>query len=181
MKTAFIAAAPTALFIACFASSFIHPWGNPRSGVDPKAPLLRGTETPTKVERVFETKCAACHSEKTAWPGYSRFAPASWLIERDVIEGRAHLNMSRWRTIRQRHALICFRGSLRKREADRCRFGNIWCFIPRRSSLRRSSSLFMTGRNRNVSKSASNWPARKSTTDQLCTNPGIFSNERRHD
>jgi cytochrome c len=96
MKTAFIAAAPTALFVACFASSFIHPWGNPRSGVDPKASLLRGTEMPTNVERVFETKCSACHSEKTAWPGYSRFAPASWLIERDVIEGRAHLNMSRW-------------------------------------------------------------------------------------
>ena len=96
MKTAYIAAAPAALFIACFGSSFIHPWGNPRSGVDPNAPLLRGSEMPTNIERVFETKCADCHSERTKWPGDSRFAPASWLIEHDVIEGRAHLNMSRW-------------------------------------------------------------------------------------
>ena len=98
MKPAYIAGAAAGLFIACFASSFVHPWANPRSGADPKAPLLRGSDLPTNVERVLETKCADCHSEKTMWPTYSRLAPVSWLIERDVIEGRAHLNMSQWQT-----------------------------------------------------------------------------------
>jgi cytochrome c len=33
----------------------------------------------------------------THYPAYSRLAPASWLIERDVLEGRQHMDMSQWR------------------------------------------------------------------------------------
>lgn len=40
--------------------------------------------------------CFDCHSNETEWPAYSRVAPVSWLIHRDVSEGRAVLNFSEW-------------------------------------------------------------------------------------
>ena len=40
--------------------------------------------------------CFDCHSNETAWPAYSRIAPISWLIQREVAEGRAALNFSEW-------------------------------------------------------------------------------------
>jgi len=30
------------------------------------------------------------------WPWYSNIAPISWLLQRDVDEGREHLNFSEW-------------------------------------------------------------------------------------
>jgi len=41
--------------------------------------------------------CFDCHSNQTVWPWYSNIAPASWLIQRDVDEGREHLNFSTWK------------------------------------------------------------------------------------
>jgi hypothetical protein len=38
--------------------------------------------------------CFDCHSNETVWPWYSNIAPASWLIYRDVAEGREHFNFS---------------------------------------------------------------------------------------
>jgi len=40
--------------------------------------------------------CADCHSYDTKWRWYSNIAPASWLVERDVDEGRSSLNFSMW-------------------------------------------------------------------------------------
>lgn len=40
--------------------------------------------------------CFDCHSNQTNWPWYSNIAPASWLIQHDVDEGRAALNWSEW-------------------------------------------------------------------------------------
>lgn len=40
--------------------------------------------------------CFDCHSNETEWPAYSRVAPVSWLIQRDVSNGRAVLNFSEW-------------------------------------------------------------------------------------
>jgi mono/diheme cytochrome c family protein len=40
--------------------------------------------------------CYNCHSNETAWPWYSSIAPVSWLTQRDVNHGRAHLNFSEW-------------------------------------------------------------------------------------
>ena len=47
--------------------------------------------------------CFDCHSNETHWPWYAHVAPASWLLQSDVEEGREHLNFSEFdRT--QRHA-----------------------------------------------------------------------------
>jgi hypothetical protein len=40
--------------------------------------------------------CFDCHSNETIWPWYSNVAPMSWLVYRDVIEGRRRLNFSNW-------------------------------------------------------------------------------------
>jgi Haem-binding domain len=40
--------------------------------------------------------CFDCHSNETVWPWYSNIAPVSWLIYRDVSEGREHFNFSEW-------------------------------------------------------------------------------------
>jgi mono/diheme cytochrome c family protein len=40
--------------------------------------------------------CFDCHSNETFWPWYSNVAPVSWLVQRDVDEGRDALNFSDW-------------------------------------------------------------------------------------
>ncbi|MBK9974986.1 MAG: heme-binding domain-containing protein [Planctomycetes bacterium] len=40
--------------------------------------------------------CFDCHSNETEWPWYSHVAPVSWLVQRDVNEGRSELNFSEW-------------------------------------------------------------------------------------
>ena len=40
--------------------------------------------------------CFDCHSNETEWPAYANLAPASWLVQHDVNEGRAALNFSEW-------------------------------------------------------------------------------------
>ncbi|WP_322508049.1 heme-binding domain-containing protein [Anaerolinea sp.] len=54
-------------------------------------------DTP-QTRELFMRACGDCHSNETAWPWYSRIAPASWLIARDVREGREKLNVSEWGT-----------------------------------------------------------------------------------
>lgn len=77
--------------------AFVHPFGNPRvepaHGLDT---LLRGAKMSTEAKTVLVSKCADCHSSETRWPVYARVAPGSWLIERDIIEARKKMDLSRW-------------------------------------------------------------------------------------
>jgi cytochrome c len=96
MKRARIAFALGSLPVLSLVLSFIHPWGNPRAGAQPGAPLLEGGSVPDDVRRVLTTKCGDCHSQNTRYPVYSYLAPVSWMIEHDVEEARGHMNLSRW-------------------------------------------------------------------------------------
>jgi mono/diheme cytochrome c family protein len=40
--------------------------------------------------------CFDCHSSETVWPWYSSIAPGSWLIYKDVVDGRAEYSFSNW-------------------------------------------------------------------------------------
>ncbi len=51
---------------------------------------------PAEAKAVLVTKCADCHSSETRWPVYARVAPGSWLIERDIVEARKKMDLSRW-------------------------------------------------------------------------------------
>jgi hypothetical protein len=58
--------------------------------------------------------CFDCHSNETVWPWYSNVAPVSWLVQRDVDEGRGRLNFSQWNASRERGELsrVVSRGSM---------------------------------------------------------------------
>jgi cytochrome c len=76
---------------------FVHPFGNPR--VEPAeglGTLLQGAKMPVDARAVLVAKCADCHSSETRWPVYARVAPGSWLIERDIVEARKKMDLSRW-------------------------------------------------------------------------------------
>jgi cytochrome c len=76
---------------------FVHPFGNPRA--EPAkglGTLLQGAKMPAEAKAVLVTKCADCHSSETRWPVYARIAPGSWLIERDIVEARKHMDLSQW-------------------------------------------------------------------------------------
>jgi mono/diheme cytochrome c family protein len=49
-----------------------------------------------QTRELFMRTCGDCHSHETKWPWYSSIAPISWLIMRDVQEGREHFNVSMW-------------------------------------------------------------------------------------
>ena len=46
--------------------------------------------------RLAVAACYDCHSNETRWPLYSQVAPMSWLVQRDVENGRRELNFSTW-------------------------------------------------------------------------------------
>lgn len=49
-----------------------------------------------RTRELAQAACFDCHSNETMWPWYSKIAPASWLLVRDVNEGRGELNFSEW-------------------------------------------------------------------------------------
>lgn len=51
-----------------------------------------------RVRELAKRACFDCHSNETIWPWYSNVAPFSWLVQRDVDEGRKHLNFSTFAT-----------------------------------------------------------------------------------
>ena len=49
-----------------------------------------------EAKAVAQGACYDCHSNETVWPWYTNIAPSSWLVQRDVDEGRDNLNFSEW-------------------------------------------------------------------------------------
>jgi hypothetical protein len=81
-------------------SVFIGMQFIPTPGVS-KTPTASGhaTEmTNPQVGKILERSCRDCHSDRTAWPWYSRVAPVSWVISKHVNEGREVLDISDWAT-----------------------------------------------------------------------------------
>ena len=77
----------------CIAIQFV-PYGH--NHVNP--PVVREPTWNSSVTRDLTKRvCFNCHSNETAWPLYSKIAPASWLIYHDVSEARQKLNFSDWK------------------------------------------------------------------------------------
>lgn len=68
----------------------------PVKGVNTNPPERFALNAPPHVEAILKRACMDCHSNETSWPLYSRIAPGSWLMARDVVKGRQHLNLSEW-------------------------------------------------------------------------------------
>lgn len=80
------------LILAFVAIQFV-PYG--RDHVNPPLGQEPAWDSPG-TRALAKQACFDCHSNETEWPPYSRVAPISWLIQRDVSEGRAVLNFSEW-------------------------------------------------------------------------------------
>jgi hypothetical protein len=52
--------------------------------------------SPPEVVEILRNSCFDCHSNRTAWPWYSRVAPVSWFLSHDVSEAREEFNFSEW-------------------------------------------------------------------------------------
>lgn len=59
-------------------------------------PVTMEVSAAPEVMAVLERSCYDCHSNKTGWPWYSYIAPVSWLVAKDVREGREHVNFTEW-------------------------------------------------------------------------------------
>lgn len=69
------------------------PYGRDHS--NPPVTGEPGWDSP-ETRELARRACFDCHSNETQWPAYASVAPASWLVQRDVNEGRAVLNFSEW-------------------------------------------------------------------------------------
>jgi Haem-binding domain len=49
-----------------------------------------------RARELATTACYDCHSNETRWPLQSFVAPFSWMVARDVEQGRNKLNFSTW-------------------------------------------------------------------------------------
>jgi hypothetical protein len=70
--------------------------GIPTEDIGTNPPDRFKFDGPPEVEAIMRRACFDCHSNETRWPLYARLAPGSWLMARDVHNGRNHLNLSKW-------------------------------------------------------------------------------------
>jgi cytochrome c551/c552 len=100
---------------------FGHSHTNP---ANTKEPVWNSPQTRELIHRA----CFDCHSNETVWPWYSNVAPVSWLLQRDVNEGRTHLNFTEWDRL-QKHA---------KDVAEQVKEGEmpLWFYLPMHPAAR---------------------------------------------
>jgi hypothetical protein len=75
---------------------------NKESGADD---LIASGVVPEDISSVLRTSCYDCHSNQTVYPWYSRVAPASWLLAKDIRNGREELNFSDWGSYSKRNKI----------------------------------------------------------------------------
>ncbi|MBS1854729.1 MAG: heme-binding domain-containing protein [Acidobacteria bacterium] len=81
--------------VVFLAAQFFQP-ARENPPADPAASFEAVVKPPAHAAAVIERSCRDCHSNRTAWPWYSGVSPVSWMVARDVKEGRARLNFSQW-------------------------------------------------------------------------------------
>ena len=74
----------------------------PVKGIGSNPPERFKIDAPPEVQAILRRACFDCHSNETIWPFYSWIAPVSWIMSRDIIGGRQHLNFSKWDEVGRR-------------------------------------------------------------------------------
>jgi hypothetical protein len=90
IMNALIAVAGLFVIIQFFPSG--RPQNKPVTGKD----IASVTEVPEEVGNLIRQACFDCHSQNTRFPWYSYVAPVSWLVAKDVNNGRKNLDFSKW-------------------------------------------------------------------------------------
>jgi len=78
-----------------FAGMQLVPTVTRSSAVTASEPHMAETAEP-RVGSILNRSCQDCHSDRTQWPWYGRIAPVSWMLARDVRQGRRKLDFSQW-------------------------------------------------------------------------------------
>jgi hypothetical protein len=84
-----------AIVSALILIQFIRPeknLGEPDTGTD----FIHASKVPDTLAGILLNSCYDCHSNRTRYPWYGNVAPFSWLMNRHIEEGKAHLNFSSW-------------------------------------------------------------------------------------
>jgi hypothetical protein len=79
--------------VAAFTAIQVVPYG--RNHANPPVQLEPAWDSAGTRELAVRA-CYDCHSNQTIWPWYSNIAPISWLVQKDVEDGRGELNFSEW-------------------------------------------------------------------------------------
>jgi hypothetical protein len=95
--------------------------------VDESKTLRANSQLTPEVGAILERSCNDCHSNQTVWPWYSQLAPVSWLLTRDVNEGRRNLNLSEWGKYNQRQAARKLKEMCEQVEHDEM---PLWFYLP---------------------------------------------------
>lgn len=101
-----IAGAVVAAFIAI---QFI-PNHLPENSDDLSNDLLEVETLPGEIVTMLRESCYDCHSSQVKYPWYSHLAPVSWLVAKDVREGRDELNLSDWGRLEKRKKIKALSG-----------------------------------------------------------------------
>ncbi len=68
----------------------------PENTQDTSKDLINSEQPSDEVKTILKKACYDCHSNQSVYPWYSYVAPFSWLVAKDVREGREELNFSDW-------------------------------------------------------------------------------------
>jgi mono/diheme cytochrome c family protein len=79
--------------LAVFVLIQFVPYG--RDHTNPPVTAEPSWDSP-RTRALAAASCFDCHSNLTEWPWYTNVAPVSWLVQRDVDEGRQTLNFTEW-------------------------------------------------------------------------------------
>ena len=75
------------------------PSGLPDNSTDVSNDLIATNDIPLEVEKILQQSCYDCHSNQSVLPWYAYVAPVKFLVAKDIIEGREHLNFSNWNSL----------------------------------------------------------------------------------
>lgn len=97
------------IFIIILAIAFVVvqfvPNKMPENKVAGQEDLIISGVLPENISTIIRTSCYDCHSNQTSYPWYSKVAPASWLLAKDIREGRDDLNFSEWGSYTKRRQI----------------------------------------------------------------------------
>lgn len=101
------------LLIGFVGIQFFQPSRNDGSFIS-KSNISKTYNIPDSVLSIFKFACFDCHTNHAVYPWYSYIQPVGWIIQNDILEGRANLNfdelgsyssrrqISKWRDIENR-------------------------------------------------------------------------------
>lgn len=77
----------------------------PVNSDDKSMDILENEGAPEQVKMILLKACYDCHSNQSVYPWYSYVAPFSWLVAKDIREGREELNFSEWNSLSKRRKI----------------------------------------------------------------------------